>query len=93
VKLAVKVVPGSSREGIAGWLGDELKVRVRAPAERGKANASVEKLIAAALELPIECAQIVAGRTSPHKMLEISGASDAELTRRLAAVSRLGGKR
>ncbi len=42
MKLDLKVVPKSSRDCIAGWLGDALKVRVRAPAERGKANAAVE---------------------------------------------------
>jgi len=35
LRLALKVIPGSSREGLAGWLGDSLKVRVRVPAERG----------------------------------------------------------
>ncbi|MFP6608142.1 MAG: DUF167 domain-containing protein, partial [Myxococcota bacterium] len=51
--MRVKVVPGSSRDAIAGWLGEALKVRVRAPAERGKANASVEKIVADALGVPM----------------------------------------
>ena len=58
MRLAVKVVPKASRDGVAGWLGDALKVCVTAPPERGKANAAVERVVAHALgvrirELPI----------------------------------------
>ncbi len=82
--MLVKVVPGSSRDSIAGWLGEALKVRVRAPAERGKANESVEKIVAEALGVPRECARIIAGRTSPRKTIEISGLSEADVHQRLS---------
>ena len=36
--LSVKVVPASSRTCIAGLLGGMLKVKLAAPAEKGKAN-------------------------------------------------------
>jgi uncharacterized protein YggU (UPF0235/DUF167 family) len=49
MKLTIKVVPASSQNGLAGWLGDTLKVRVTAPPERGKANAAAEATIAEAL--------------------------------------------
>jgi len=39
-RLKVKVVPGSSRDEIVGWLGDALKIKVMAPPEKGKANVS-----------------------------------------------------
>ena len=48
VLIRVKVVPGASRAGIAGVLGDRLKVRVSAPAEGGRANKAVCAVIAAA---------------------------------------------
>ncbi|MFP6622906.1 MAG: DUF167 domain-containing protein [Myxococcota bacterium] len=82
--MRVKVVPGSSRDAIAGWLGEALKVRVRAPAERGKANASVEKIVADALGVPMACARIVAGRTSARKTLDVSGLSETDVHRRLS---------
>jgi uncharacterized protein len=80
-------VPGSSREGVAGRLGDAWKVRVSAPAERGLANDAVEHVLAEAIGLPREDVRIVAGAASPRKIVEIAGLSDAEVERRLAHVS------
>lgn len=77
------MVPGASRDGIAGWLGDALKVRVAAPPEKGKANAAVEGLIAAALGLPREYVRIVGGHGSARKVVEIDRLDEAEVRRRL----------
>lgn len=79
----MKVVARSSRDGVAGWLGDTLKVRVRAVAERGRANAAVERVVAAALGLPVQSVRIVAGATASRKVLEIAGLTAAEVRRRL----------
>jgi uncharacterized protein (TIGR00251 family) len=84
IKLRIKVVPASSRNCIAGWLDDTLKVRVTAPAEGGKANAAVETTIAEALGLSKEGARIVAGRASPRKVVEITGLSESEVYQRLS---------
>lgn len=81
--LPIKVIPSSSRDGIAGWLGDTLKVRVTAPPERGKANAAVERVIAAALGVHKDCARIRSGLTSARKVIEITGLSEAEVRRRI----------
>ena len=44
--LSVKVVPGASRDRVAGMLGDALKVQVSAPPEAGKANKAVLRVLA-----------------------------------------------
>lgn len=84
IKLEIKVIPGASRSGVAGWLGDALKVRVTAPAERGKANAAVAAAIAEAVGVPRTSVRVVAGHTSPRKVIEIAGLSEAEVRERLA---------
>jgi uncharacterized protein len=87
IRLQVKVVPGSSRACVAGWLGETLRVRVTAPPERGKANAAVEALLASALELESGAVCIVAGHGSARKIVELSGLSEAEMKARLARAS------
>lgn len=86
--MTIKVVPGSSRDEIAGWLGETLKLRVSAPPERGRANAAVLELVAAALGVPRDSVRIVAGHGSARKILEISGLSEAELRERLSQLGR-----
>jgi hypothetical protein len=83
-RISLKVIPGSSRDQVAGWLEDVLKVRVRAPPERGKANAAVEKLVANALGIPPKAVRIVLGMTGTRKTAEISGLSLAEIRERLS---------
>jgi len=83
MRLPIKVVPGSSREGVAGWLGDTLKVRVSAPAEGGRANAAVEAVLAEALGVPGADVRIVRGSASPRKVVAIAGLSEDEVLRRL----------
>jgi uncharacterized protein (TIGR00251 family) len=86
IRVALKVVPGSTREGIAGWLGDALKVRVRAPAEAGRANAAVVLVVAKALGLPGDAVRIASGTSSPRKILEIEGLDLETLRARIDAL-------
>jgi uncharacterized protein (TIGR00251 family) len=79
LKLAIKVVPGASKDAVVGWLGEALKLRVAAQPEKGKANKSVEKLLAAELGLPMKNVQVLSGKTSPHKIVGIEGLSKTEL--------------
>ncbi len=88
MKLQLKVVPGSSRAGIAGWLGEALRVRVAEPPERGKANAAGEELLAKALGLPPDGVRVVAGHGSARKLVELSGLPEAELRSRIAKLGR-----
>jgi hypothetical protein len=75
VLVPVKVVPGSSREDIAGALGERLKVRTRAPAEDGRANRAVCALLAAALGVKTRDVAIASGAGRPDKVVRIRGIS------------------
>jgi uncharacterized protein len=83
VRLAIKVVPGSSRNMVAGWFGDALRVRVTSPPEKGKANSAVLALLAEILDIPVNSISIVKGATSPRKLVEISGYSEGYVRGRL----------
>jgi uncharacterized protein (TIGR00251 family) len=84
IRLAIKVIPSSSRSGIVGWMGEVLKVRVMAPPEKGKANAAVEELLADVLDVQRPHVRVVAGRTQPRKVIEITGLADADVRTRLS---------
>jgi hypothetical protein len=84
--LAVKAVPGSSRDRIAGVLGDRLKVTVSAAAEKGKANEAIARLLAEALGVPPRCVALRSGQTRPMKEFVIARLTAAEVRRRLAAL-------
>ena len=60
-RLNVKVVPGSSRNRIVGWLGDALKIKVTAPPEKGRANEAVLSLLAERLGLPADAVAVARG--------------------------------
>ena len=85
IKLELKVLPSSSRDLVVGWLGQALKVKVRAAPEKGRANKAVETLLSKTLALPGGAVVITAGLTSTSKTAAIEGLDCAQLQQRLAA--------
>lgn len=83
IVLDVKVVPNSSRDQIAGVLGEALKVKVAAPPEDGKANRAVCRLLADALSLPPSAVTVVHGQSQPNKRIAITGIDEATARSRL----------
>ena len=83
MKLSIKVIPSSSKDCIAGWLGDTLKIKVKAPPEKGKANQSVINVLEKHLNLPKDCIEISRGVTSSKKIIEITCDSEQEINDKL----------
>ncbi|MFM1882461.1 MAG: hypothetical protein RJA05_870 [Planctomycetota bacterium] len=67
LKIRVKAVPGSSRDRIAGPLGDRLKVCVAAPPEGGRANEAIASVLARALGVAQRSVVLRSGATTPLK--------------------------
>ena len=78
-KISIKVVPGSSKNEITGWLGEVLKVRVTAMPEKGKANAAVISLLSGRLRVAESKISISSGHTSARKTVVIDGLSSAQV--------------
>lgn len=85
VRLTVRVTPKSSRDEIVGWVGDELRIKVSAAPEDGKANAAVERLVAAVCGLARSRVSVVRGHKARVKQLEIEGVTAEELAAHLPA--------
>lgn len=73
VVLEVKVVPGSSRTKLAGMLDGTVKVKVAAAAEKGKANRCLIEFLAKELGVKKKAIEIISGKTSPVKQVQIEG--------------------
>ena len=69
-ELAIWVVPGASRDQIAGLHDGRIKVRVSAPAEGGRANRAVCQLLSEAIGAPVT---LLRGGTSRAKVVFASG--------------------
>jgi hypothetical protein len=58
---------------------------VREPAEKGRANAAVARLLAEKLALPPSYVRLARGGSSREKLFEVDGLAEDEILRRLGA--------
>jgi len=79
----VRLIPRASRNEVEGITGNALKVRVMAPPVEGAANKALIKLLAERLKVRKSQIEIVAGRTSQHKMISVVGLQPSEVEERL----------
>ncbi len=75
-RISLKVVPGSSRDEVVGWLGDSLKLKVKAPPEKSRANEAVVALLADRLGVDASGIAVVSGHGSPAKVVAVDGMDD-----------------
>lgn len=81
--LAVTVVPGARSAGIVGAFDGGIKVRLRSPPDRGKANAELCALVAETLGVRNGAVRIETGHTSRKKRLLVDGFTASEVLQRL----------
>ncbi len=84
--LRLKVTPKAAKDALAGIATDaagdqHLVVRVTAPAEAGKANRAVLKLLAKQLGLPVSQLAVTSGASARHKTVTIAGSAPTWLDR------------
>jgi len=75
VIIRVKVVPRSSKNGIAGALNDVIKVNLTAPPVDGAANEALQETLARLCGLRKSDVVIICGQTSRHKRVRLVGAN------------------
>lgn len=68
-RLAVRATPRAKREAIEP--GDPLRVWVTAPADEGRANEAVRKLLAMALGIAPSRLTLLRGQTARDKLFQV----------------------
>ena len=82
--LSVHVQPRASRNAVAGWTGEALKIRLTAPPVEGAANAACLAFLADLLDLPPSQLEILRGDRSRHKVIRITGLTQNEVHEKLS---------
>lgn len=76
--LRVAVTPGGAKDALAGLAEDRLRVRLRAKAVEGRANAALTDFLATCLGLKNRQVRIVAGDKSRKKTIRIEAESEPD---------------
>jgi uncharacterized protein (TIGR00251 family) len=87
VLLRVKAKAHAREDSVLGVRAGELVVSVRAPAEKGKANAGIVRVIAKSLGLSRDSVILKSGGSSPHKVFEVPLSAAAALGRLAASAT------
>ncbi|GAB3747935.1 DUF167 domain-containing protein [Spirosoma pomorum] len=85
--LSVKVKPGSKVDQLFYDAAGLLNVKIKAPAQEGKANAYLVEFLAKRLGVAKANVTVVAGFTNPHKRIELDVSTQA-CERFLATIDR-----
>jgi len=77
--LSVRVVPRSAKEGVAGFEGGVVRIRLNAPPVEGQANDSLVRFLAKTLGVPKNRITLVAGGKGRSKIVRVDGVTGKEL--------------
>lgn len=69
--LKIWVQPGASKDEIIGFRDGFLRLRVKAPPEKGEANKACQKILGEALKISPEKIKIIKGERSRRKFIKI----------------------
>jgi uncharacterized protein (TIGR00251 family) len=86
-RLRLRVAPGAARAAVVGRHGEAWKIRVAAPAEGGRANDAVVRLLAETLALPRRSVTLLSGHGARDKIVELAGVDRVEIDRRLSSAA------
>lgn len=87
-RISIRVQPRASRNEVVGERDGVVLIRVAAPAEEGRANEAVRKLLAKRARVPRGAVTLVRGERSRDKVVEIADVDDAYLRAALGLESR-----
>jgi uncharacterized protein (TIGR00251 family) len=85
--LRFHIVPNAKQNKVIAEHGAAIKVKLRASALEGKANAALRDFLAERLNLPERVIVLERGHRSRDKLVRVEGLSEEEVRRRLHAAN------
>jgi hypothetical protein len=76
--LSVRVVTRSPREGVAGYEGGVVRIRLSAPPVEGRANEALIRFLAGTLGISRRQVSLHCGESGRNKIVRIEGVTRAE---------------
>jgi hypothetical protein len=77
--IRVRVQPRAGREEVAGERSGAILIRVTAPAEGGRANDALVRLISRRVGVARGAVEIVRGHKGREKLIRVAGMGDDEV--------------
>jgi len=87
-KLKIRVIPNARKTEFSGSRGDEIVLRLNAPAIEGRANEAAVEFLSRFFGVSRSAVVIIGGERSRHKIVEIVGLKNGDLERKLAHLIR-----
>jgi uncharacterized protein (TIGR00251 family) len=84
-RLTVRVIPNARKNTVVSWTGEELRLKIKAPAVEGKANAALIEYLSELTKVPRSRIAIKAGEKARIKVIEIDGPSPEEVWAQIRA--------
>ncbi len=81
--LRVHIIPNAKIDKISGEYNSAIKIKLRAPAVDGKANAALRRFLAERLSVPQRAIVLESGERSRDKVIRIDDLSEEVVLRRL----------
>ena len=81
--LRFHIIPNAKTDKVIGEHGGAIKVKLRAAAVEGKANAALRRFLAEELNVAQQAIVLERGRTSRNKLIRIDGLSGEDVRCRL----------
>jgi uncharacterized protein (TIGR00251 family) len=90
-RLKVRVIPNARKNAVVSWTEDELRLKIKAPAVEGKANAALIEYLSELADVPRSKIQLKAGEKARIKLIEIDGPAPDEVRARIRAYAASSG--
>ena len=82
-RLKVRVTPNARNNMVVSWTEDEIRLKIKAPAVEGKANAALIEYLSELTDVPRSKIELKAGAKSRLKIVEIDGPTPDEIRDRI----------